>query len=346
MSEQQGDQMTGKVLIVEDEPIVALDLQQELEKFGCEVVALAQGADEALVSAEEFSPDLALMDLHIVGSLDGIQTARLLRDAYQVPSVFLTAYSDDATINRAVREMPYGYLTKPFQTRELKATVQVALHKAKVDAGLRRAHGRMASTVDGMHEALLTVSLDCDIQFINTSAERLIGCSREYATGRHLREVLDLRDARNRPVHIPARHGLSSPIEEFGVSLNQPGHPAVSVDLAISPITDNTGLQTGYVITLRRADERVRSQAVEEAFNVSDLFELAPMAMVQLDATGHIVRVNQALLKESGVAVESLVGRTLTGLSMDPDPRIAGKLMHKLLQGGTTVTTAKPLFSN
>lgn len=338
--------MTGKVLIVEDEPIVALDLQQELEKFGCEVVALTQSADEALVSAEEFSPDLALMDLHIVGSLDGIQTARLLRDAYQVPSVFLTAYSDDATINRAVREMPYGYLTKPFQTRELKATVQVALHKAKVDAGLRRAHGRMASTVDGMHEALLTVSLDCDIQFINTSAERLIGCSRDHATGRHLREVLDLRDARNRPVHIPARHGLSGPIEEFGVSLNQPGHPAISVDLAISPISDNAGLQTGYVLTLRRADERVRSQAVEEAFNVADLFELAPMAMVQLDGTGHIVRVNQALLKESGVAVESLVGRTLTGLSMDPDPRIAGKLMHKLLQGGTTVTTAKPLFSN
>src|SRR5580698_10747948 len=84
----RGDRMTGKVLIVEDEPIVALDLQQELEKFGCEVVALAESADEALLAVEETQPDLALMDLHIVGSLDGIQTARLLRDAYQVPSIF------------------------------------------------------------------------------------------------------------------------------------------------------------------------------------------------------------------------------------------------------------------
>jgi len=109
--------MTGKVLIVEDEPIVALDLQQELEQFGCEVVCLAQSADEALMAVEESQPDLALMDLHIVGSLDGIQTARLLRDAYQVPSIFLTAYSDDVTIERAVREMPYGYLIKPFQAR-------------------------------------------------------------------------------------------------------------------------------------------------------------------------------------------------------------------------------------
>jgi PAS domain S-box-containing protein len=242
--------------------------------------------------------------------------------------------------------MPYGYLTKPFQSRELKATLQVALHKAKVDAGLRRASAKIASTVDGMHEALLTVSLAGDIQFMNASAERLIGCPREHATGRHLREVLDLRDMRNRPIAIPARHGLAGPIEEFGLSLNQPGRPSISVDLAISATSDNEGVQTGYVFTLRNADERVRSQAIEETFNTSDLFELAPMAMVQLDSTGHIVRVNDALLKESGVAVESLVGRTLTGLSMDPDPRIAGKLMHKLLQGGTTVTTAKPLYSN
>ena len=337
--------MTGKILIVEDEPIVALDLQQELEQFGCEVVALAQSADEALMAVEESQPDLALMDLHIVGSLDGIQTARLLRDAYQVPSIFLTAYSDDATIARAVREMPYGYLTKPFQTRELKATLQVALHKAKVDAGLRKAHGKIAASVDGMNEALFTVTLNGDIQFMNAAAERLMGRSREQAVECHLRDVLDLRDARNRPIALPARHGLSGPIEEFGLSLVQPGRDALLVDLTISPIADSAGIQTGFVLTLRRADERVRSQALEEAFNASDLFELAPLAMVQLDSSGHIVRVNDALLRESGVAVESLVGRTLTGLSMDPDPRIAGKLMHKLLQGGATITTSKPLFN-
>jgi CheY-like chemotaxis protein len=337
--------MTGKVLIVEDEPIVALDLQQELTQFGCEVVSLAQSADEALMAVEEFQPDLALMDLHITGSLDGIQTARLLRDAYQVPSLFLTAYSDDATIARAVREMPYGYLTKPFQTRELKASLQVALHKAMVDADIRRSQGKITSTMDGMHEALLTISLAGDIQFINSS-ERLIGCPREDAVGRHIRDVLELRDTSNRSIAIPARHGLSGAIEEFGVMLTRTGSPSALVDLAISPFCDSSGAQTGYVITLRGAEERVRAQVVEVAYNTTDLFEVAPMGMVQLDSTGHIVRVNQALLEESGVAAESLVGRTLTGLSMDPDPRIAGKLMHKLLQGNATVTIAKPQFTN
>lgn len=338
--------MASRILIVEDEPIVALDLQQELEQFGCEVVALTQSADEALVAAEEFKPDLALMDLHIVGSLDGIQTARLLREAYQIPSVFLTAYSDDATIARAVREMPYGYLTKPFQTRELKATIEVALHKARVDAGLRSSHGRMTSTVDGMHEALITVSLAGNIQIINAAAESLIGCSRDHAAGRHLREVLDLRDTRNEPIPIPSLHGLRCPVEEFGLSLNHPGGASIMVDVAISPSTDDRGVQTGYVITLRKADERVRSQALEETFNASDLFELAPMAMVQLDSGGHIVRVNEALLRESGVPMERLVGRTLTALKLDTDPRIAGKLMQGLLEGSTTVTTARALFTD
>jgi CheY-like chemotaxis protein len=338
--------MDGRLLIVEDEPIVALDLQQELEQFGCEVVALAQSADEALIAAEESKPDLAMMDLHIIGSLDGIQTARLLRDAYQVPSIFLTAYSDDTTINRAVREMPYGYLTKPFQTRELKATLQVALHKARIDANLRNSHGKIASTIDGMHEALITVSLTGEIQFVNAAGERLMSCTREEAVGRPLRETLDLRDTRNRPLPFPTRHGVTATVEEFGLTLNQRGQASMTVDMAISPFADQAGVQTGYVITLRKADERVKSQVVEEAFNSSDLFEMAPMAMVQLDSTGHIVRVNQALIEESGVTAENLVGRTLTGLSMDPDPRIAGRLMHKLLQGGATVMTAKPQFSN
>jgi CheY-like chemotaxis protein len=129
--------MKGKLLIVEDEPIVALDLQQEVERFGYEVVGLAESADEALIAVEETCPDLALMDIRIAGRMNGIQTARRLRDAYQIPAIFLTSYSDDSTVARAAREMPYGYLTKPFQSNELRATVQVALHKAKADAGLR-----------------------------------------------------------------------------------------------------------------------------------------------------------------------------------------------------------------
>ena len=144
-------------------------------------------------------PDLALMDVRIVGSMDGIQTARPVARGLRVPVIFLTSYCDGITTARAAREMPYGYLTKPFQTRELRAMLEVALHKAKVDEGVRTSRLKLASTVDGMHEALIMVSLDGEIQFMNAAAERLTGRSREYfhLAGK-LEEVLDVRDQRAR----------------------------------------------------------------------------------------------------------------------------------------------------
>jgi len=334
--------VNGKLLIVEDEPIVAMDLQQEVEQLGYEVIGLAESADEALLAVEETRPDLAFMDVRIVGSMDGIQTARLLRDAYEIPVIFLTSYSDDETIARAAREMPYGYLTKPFQSRELKATLQVALHKAKVDAGLRAAHRKISATFHGMHDALLTVSLTGDIQFMNAADERLTGRTRELAANRGLFEVLDLRDGRGRPVPILNGHRDGRTTERFGLHLKPVGGGSVLVDIAVSPLFDDASGHRGYVLSMRKADERLRSQVVEHVREEADTFDLVSMPMVQLDGNGHIVRVNQALMSESGIAAESLIGRTLKGLSTDPDPRISKQLLRRLLEGDLTDSTSTP----
>ena len=338
--------MKGKVLIVEDEPIVALDLQQEVEQFGCEVVGLAESADEALMAVEANRPDLTLMDVRIVGSMDGIQTARLLRDMYRVPAIFLTSYSDELTLSRAAREMPYGYLTKPFQHRELKAALRVALHRARMDAMQHCTREAMEATVGGMRESVLTVSLEHEVQFMNAAAEQLTGLTLATARGRKLYEVLNLSDGRQRSLPELNNHEYAGAIEEFGWSLKQTDGDPVLVDFTVAPLAAQNGERTGFVVTLRDAGERLRSQAIEETLDEVHSFDQAPMAMVQLDGDGRIVRVNQALLRESGVAVESLVGRTLTGLSMDSDPRIAHDLMQKLLEGGTSVATVRARMMN
>jgi PAS domain S-box-containing protein len=333
--------MNGKVLIVEDEPVVALDLQQEIEDFGCEVVGLAESADEALLAVEETRPDLAMMDIRITGSMDGIEAARLLRDTYGVPVIFLTSYSDDTTISRATREMPYGYLTKPFQTRELKAMLQVALHKAEVDAGLRTTHRRMAATVNSMTEALLMVTPDGDILFMNAAAEHLTGRTKEFATNRRLAEVVDLRDRRKRPIPILNNRGLKVTVQEFGLTLINADGAGAPVDLTVSPLADDAGGYRGFVVNLRRAEERIRAQEDEGAIREFDPFEEASVPMLQLDATGHVMRVNHALMEESGIAPERLIGRTIAGLANDTDPRIAQQLMQKLLHGDASVSTGQ-----
>jgi PAS domain S-box-containing protein len=342
--------MKGRLLIVEDEPIVALDLKQEIEQLGCEVLGVAESADEAMVAAGVHRPDLALMDVRIVGSVDGIQTAGLLRAAYHIPVIFLTSYSDENTILRAAKELPYGYLTKPFQSAELKATLQVALHKAKEDARLEAAHRKLQATVGGMREGVLMLSGEGRIEFMNPAAEALSGWTLARAKGRLLSAVLNLCDSSQR-IADPLEHQLEHQedavsIEEFGWSLEQPDGVTLRVDLSIAPLASATGGRKGYVLTVRDAAQRIRSQAIEETIDEAHSFDEAPMAMVKLDANGCIVRVNQALQRESGVLAESLIGRSLTGLSMDPDPRIAKDLMHTLLQGGTFMATPRPRLVN
>ena len=323
--------MKGKVLIVEDEPIVALDLKQEVENLGCEVVGVAESAEEALAATDTHRPDLVLMDIRIVGSLDGIQTARVLRNWYQVPSIFLTSYSDERTIARAAREMPYGYLTKPFQSAELKAALRVALHKSKVDARERAAHQEVAATIAGMREAVITIDNGGTIRFMNQAAEKITRWTLTKAQGKPMHEILPLTDTGGRPLAAIASNTAPNGIEGFGWNLEQAGGSSLFVDFNYAPLTDGEGEQRGFILTLRDASERMRIQALEECEDEHSNFEQSPTAMVQLDPEGRILRVNQALLKGSGVTAESLVRRSLTGLRLDPDPRIAQDLIPKLL---------------
>jgi PAS domain S-box-containing protein len=335
--------MKGKILVVEDEPIVALDLQQEVEQLGLSVVGQAESADEALLAAEENRPDLALMDVRIVGSMDGIQAARLLREAYGIPVIFLTSYSDESTIKRAARELPYGYLTKPFQRRELKAALEVGLHRGRTEAQRKLEQEAITATVSGMREGVLLISAAGEVRFMNAAAEDLAGWAVEDAKGKPVEEVLRLHENCE---CLPRAGRDDLPTEEFGIALERKGGGRMLVDVAVSPLSSHSGDRTGWVITLRDAAERLRTQAVEEALEEGHSFHTAPIAMLQLDASGCIVRVNRTLLDETGVPAESLVGRTLTGLSMDPDPRIARDLLQKLLHGGTQATLVRPRSMN
>ena len=323
--------MKGKVLIVEDEPIVALDLKQEVENLGCEVVGVAESAEEALAATDTHRPDLVLMDIRIAGSLDGIQTARVLRNWYQVPSIFLTSYSDERTIARAAREMPYGYLTKPFQSAELKAALRVALHKSKVDARERAAHQEVAATIAGMREAVVTIDNTGLVRFMNQAAEKITGWKASKAGGKPVHEILPLSDTSGRPMAALTGNSLDQGFEGFGWSLEQAGGSTLFVDFNYAPLTDGEGEQRGFILTLRDAAERMRVQAIEELEEDNPGFEQSPTAMVQFDPLGRILRVNKALLRESGLEAEALIGRSITGLRMDPDPRIAHELVPKLL---------------
>ena len=130
--------MKAKILVVEDEGLVALDLTERLRRFGYEVPAPAGSAEEALARERDTMPDLILMDIRIQGPLDGVDVAQVMRSRRDVPVVFLTAHSDAATLERAKTAGPYGYVLKPFRDRELQIVIDMALNKHRIETNLAK----------------------------------------------------------------------------------------------------------------------------------------------------------------------------------------------------------------
>jgi len=128
-----------RVLVVEDEPIVAEDIANRLERMGYEVVDVVESGEAAIATAATTTPDLALMDIVLEGEMDGIQAAEHLRKNYGIPIVYLTANADETTLQRAKATIPFGYILKPFKEKELKVTIEIAISRHQADLEVQHA---------------------------------------------------------------------------------------------------------------------------------------------------------------------------------------------------------------
>lgn len=137
-----------KILVVEDEGIIAKDIENTLKAMGYGVAGVVVSGDEAIQKAVETQPDLVLMDIVLKGETDGVEAADRIRARLDTPVVFLTAYADEKTLQRAKITGAFGYLVKPFEERELRSTIEVALYQHEMEARLRNwpTNGRPPST--------------------------------------------------------------------------------------------------------------------------------------------------------------------------------------------------------
>jgi len=127
-----------KILIVEDESIIAMEIESRLQKLGYEVVAIAQAGQEAIAKVKELHPELILMDIFLKGEMDGVKATEAIRKEFEIPIVYLTANTDEQTFQRAKVTEPFGYLLKPFEERELHTTIEIALYKAAAEQELSK----------------------------------------------------------------------------------------------------------------------------------------------------------------------------------------------------------------
>ncbi len=179
-----------RIMIVEDERIVAKDLQFRLQGLGYQVAAMASEGNDAIAKATVARPHLVLMDIRIEGDIDGIQTAEAIRSELDIPVVFLTAYADQATLARAKITEPFGYILKPFEERELQSTIEIALYRHKAEQRLRESEKRYRSLVDNSQGLIWTHDLTGVLMSINPAAAHLLGYEPAEVVGRDLREFV------------------------------------------------------------------------------------------------------------------------------------------------------------
>jgi len=173
----------ARILVVEDEAIVAKDVQSRLEGLGYAVPAIASSGEEAIGKAAETQPDLVLMDVRLRGEMDGVEAAGQVRDRFNIPVIYVTAYADDATLQRAKITQPFGYILKPFETRELHTAIEMALYKHKLEESLRKSRSSFRSLVEKNPDGILLVDKDGITRYVNPAVESFLNRTSEELIG-------------------------------------------------------------------------------------------------------------------------------------------------------------------
>lgn len=312
-----------RILIVEDEAIIALEIENNIRGFGYEVTSVVSSGEMAMEKAKEERPDLVVMDIRIQGDMDGIEIAEILRGEYGIPVIFSTAYLDKERIDRAKIAMPFGYVLKPIQERDLKITLEMALYVSKADAERRHVEKKLRaneqkyrslfnSMNDGLcvHEIIYDqdgVAIDYKIIDTNPMYEEILGIKREDVIDKLASEIYGSDD----PPYLELYEKVASTgkPERFETYF-----PPMKKFFLISVFSNHQG---GFATVFQDITQRKQS---EEALRKSEekhrvLFETMPLGVVYVDPEGNLIDANPTAEKILGISLEQIKRKTTSDTS-------------------------------
>jgi PAS domain S-box-containing protein len=331
----------ARVLIVEDERIVARDIQNRLTQLGYEVVGVTRFGEEAVRLADQLRPDLVLMDIRLEGGMDGVDAALEIRRRAPVPIVYLTAYTDDDTLRRARVTEPLGYILKPFEERELRTVIEMALYKHQAERKLRESERRYAVTLSSIGDAVIATDNEARIAFMNPVAGALTGWPEGEAASRPVGEVFRVinehtREPAEGPVSKVLRLGTVVGLDNHAVLLARDGRE-VPIEDCGAPIIDDLGHITGVVLVFHDATQRRRAQEALTLFRA--LIDRANDAIEVIDPeTGRFLDVNEKACRDHGFAREEYLALRVSDIDLTlSDPTTWAENVAHLRQFGSRI---------
>ena len=276
-----------KILVVEDESIVAMDIKHRLENMGYIVPAITSSGEEAVAKAAESNPDLVLMDIVLKGEMDGIDAAQQIKDNFDIPVVYLTAYSDEKTLKRAKITGPFGYIIKPFEDRELHSAIEVALYKHEMESKLKENEKWLSTTLESIGDAVITTDEKGCITFMNPIAQKITEWKQEEALGKPLESIFKtINEETGTPIESPVtevlQNGFITSMKDHTTLITKNGSQ-LPIDDTIAPIKDDKKNINGIVlifqdITQRKNAEKEKEQLLKEKAR-GELFSFLLSAM-------------------------------------------------------------------
>src|ERR671931_1811514 len=243
----------ARIMIVEDESIVAEDMKTMLEGFGYAVPAIVFSGEEAVRKALDIRPDLVLMDIVLKGTMSGMEAVERIRAQADLPVVYVTAYADENTVRRAKITEPFGYILKPFDGRELQTAIEIALYRHQMERRVKESAHWLATTLRSIGDAVMAIDAEGRVTFMNPIAEALTGWKREEALGRSVTEVLHCRHEGD---HVLAESMVMKVLRE-DMAVDLAHHDLVligkdgtdrPIDDSAAPIKDDRGCVIGAVV--------------------------------------------------------------------------------------------------
>ncbi|MBY6264415.1 hybrid sensor histidine kinase/response regulator [Azospirillum sp. 412522] len=346
--------IAARILIVEDDRIVARDIQHQLSRMGHVVVGMSASGEEAVRLAGSQQPDLVLMDIRLEGEMDGIEAARLIRDAHRIPIVFLTAYANDEVVHRASLTEPFGYLLKPFEEPQMRTVIQMALYKHASDTRLRLSERRYAATLASIRDGVILCNRDGRVDFMNRAAETMTGWTAAKAAGQPLSIVFVVVDEETlEPLEdfsaVVLRSGDFAPPERqsrllprVGGDAEPPMPAGIVVEERCSAIIDDRGEVVGSILVFRDLTQRRR---IAEALRAAqaDLAHIGRLTMMGELAAAVAHEVNQPLM-----AIVTNAGTCLQHLSqrqpdLDKTRIVVERIVRDAQRAGDVVRSIRAL---